>query len=611
MNWLEEVKEWKNRKFLTYLLIGILTFLNLLAINYVSESRGLADGFGRGIVPVLVAVVEIVLLLYYFRLKDRRLKVIASVGGIVLALSHVYGNYLHYVNDLFESPSQVILLLLVAAGVSLLTVPLFALLIQTIEKCTLLWQSRVQKDTKPVKFLFIKYWLGIFACWVPVFLCYWPVNFIYDAQYQLREAIANVYRNHHPILHTLLMGETYKMGARLWDSVSVGISFYTLIQMLILSAALAYALRYIYLQGVPKGFRVIAFLVSAFFPMNSLFAITATKDVLFAAFFLVFQVLLLEICYHQQKITWKKAVWLVLTGALMIMFRRNAVYAALILPLFLVCVIRGKKRKLTLVILLAGTILLANQVNDRILSAVNVLDDDTVKESMSVPLQQLARVAAYRRDELDEAYYQEMLLYWRNGFETSYNPYLSDPIKNDVNEDLLKSNRLNFYKLWAKVGLKFPGEYIESFLTNTMGYWYMGDTAHFMATGDGLAVYHTMIGMGEEIDKHNYFPPVGWLFNPLFLYGKYRTTPILGFLFRSSTYFWLLVVYAMVMIYRKKYRKIAALALVYLYFATCFMGPWVAIRYIYCVVVCWPLFMLLCFQTNPEERNLAEISENT
>lgn len=610
MKWLEEIKRWKNRKSSTYLLIGILTFLNLLAINYVSESRGLADGFGRGVVPGIVAVADVYLLLYFFRLKEGRLRAVAFAGGVSVALAHVYGTYLHYVNDLFESPSQVILLLLVVVGVSLLTVPLFALLIQTIEKCTLLWQSRVQKDTKPVKFLFVKYWLGIFACYVPVFLCYWPVNFIYDAKYQLREAITTVYKNHHPILHTLLMGETYKMGDRLWGSVSVGISFYTLIQMLILSAALAYALRYMYLQGVPKGFRIIAFLISAFFPMNSLFAITATKDVLFAAFFLVFQVLLLEVCYHQQKITCKKAVWLVLIGALMIMFRRNAIYAALFLPLFLVFVIKGKKRKLTLVVLLAGTILLANQVNDRILSAVNAVGDDTVRESMSVPLQQLARVASYRREDLDEAYYQEMVLYWWNGFEASYNPYLSDPIKS-VNEDLLKSNRLNFFKLWAKVGLKFPGEYIESFLTNTMGYWYMGDTAHYMAKGDGLAVYHTLIEMGEEIVKHDYFPPVGWLLNPLFLYGKHVTTPILGFLFRSSTYFWLMVVYAMVMIYRKKYREIAALALVYLYFATCFMGPWVALRYIYCVAVCWPLFAILCFQKDPKESNLAEISENT
>lgn len=599
MDLFRRADKWRAGRYGKGILTGILTFLCLLSIAYVSESRGLTDGFGKGIEPVLLAGGIAWLLIHFSRVKERRLKVISGIGGILLAFSYVYGTYLHYVNDLFVSPGQVFLLFVVVLGVSFLTVPLFCLLFEGIQRAGLWWQSRHLSELqslKSVRFLFLKYWIGIFVCYLPVFLCYWPVNFVYDAKYQLQEVINNAYKIHHPILHTLLMGVTYKLGSRL-GSVSVGISFYTLIQMLVLSAAFAYTLWYLYRKGVPRAIRVAAFLIYALFPMNSLFAISATKDVLFAAFFLDFIILLLQLCHDGERITWKKAILLVLAGGLMIMFRRNAMYAVLVSVPFLVWAIRGKRRKLVLALLLIGTILLAGQINSGVLKAVHATNDDSIREAMSVPLQQLARVAGYRREDLEDALYQEMLLYWNEGFASQYNPYLSDPIKDNVNDALLKSNFVNFFKLWAKVGLKFPGEYAEAFLSNTMGYWYMGDTTHYMAVGDGIAVYHTLIGAEEEIIKINLCPPVGWLFDPIFFHVNYNKVPILGFCFRSSTYFWMLLVFALYMIYRRQYSKLLVTSTVFLYYASCFMGPFVALRYVYCVAVCWPLFAELCFSS--------------
>ena len=598
---LPRIADWKNNKYVKRIFVGILTYLCLLSINYVSESRGLADGFGKGIAPLLLAGFIAYLLLYFDRIQDRRLRRIAGVGGVLLSFSHVFGNYLHWKNDLFTTPAQTVLLLVVVGGVALFTVPLFALLMNGVQKGTEWWHSKAgQQEQRLVKFLFAKYWMGIFACYIPVFLCYWPVNFIYDAKYQLSEVVNNRYRIHHPILHTLLMGNCYKLGASL-GSVSLGISFYALIQMLILSAAFAYTLRYLYLRGVPKFFRVAVFLISALFPMNSIFSITATKDVLFAAFFIFFMVLILQCCYHQEAITWQKALLLAVTGSLTIMFRKNAVYAVVIAVPFLVCAIRGMKRKVLLLILLIVTIWSADYIDGKVLIAVNATGDDHIIESMSVPMQQLARVAGYRREEIDEAIYQEMLQYWPAEFQTSYNPYLSDPIKNNINPEVLETNLKSFLKLWARVGYRFPGEYIESFLTNTMGFWYMGDTAHYMAVGDGLALFHTLIGSGEEIVKQNFFPPAGWLLDPVFFHVRYNQVPILGFLFRSSTYFWMMVIYFLIMVYRRDYGKIAVMAAAFLYYASCFFGPWVALRYIYAVVICWPLFVSMCFHETSKE----------
>lgn len=576
---------------------GILSYLCMLSISYMTQVRGSAANFGKGINSIFLFGITAYLLVRFGRMcrtENRRERNLAAAGGVLLAFSYVYGKYLHYENTLFESPGQVLFMLLIVAGVSILTIPLFAFLLSGIMKASDWWQKKQSekgREVSQVKYLFPKYWLLIFACYIPAFLCYWPVNFIYDAKYQLAEVINNAYKIHHPILHTLLMGETYKFGVSI-GSASLGISIYTLIQMFLLSGAFASAVTYLYQKKAPKAVRIAAILFYAVFPMNSIFSVTATKDVLFAAFFLLFFVLSLRLCYEQERLTWQKGLAFAVTGVFMLLFRKNAVYALIAAIPFFLWMRKGKAEKVKLAVLLGITLLLANGMNEGIIRSVNATNDDSRRESMSVPLQQLARVASYRQGELEEDLYQEILLYIKEDSLIHYHPYLSDPIKNNANLPLLETNLPNFLKLWAKVGLKFPGEYIESFLANTMGYWYLGDTEY--AISDGLAVYHSLIGTGEEIKKYNYFKPAGWVYDSLFFKGGYAKTPVLSTLFQGNFYFWLLIVFVFAAVFRKEYFKIAAVALPLAYFASCLLGPWAALRYVYCIIVCVPVLVMLC-----------------
>lgn len=377
--------------------------------------------------------------------------------------------------------------------------------------------------------------------------------------------------------------------------------------MLILCAAFSYTLVYLYRHGVPKAIRVAAWCFYALFPINSLFSITATKDVLFAAFFLSFWVVLLGI--FEKGFSRQNVIWLVILGVLMLLFRKNAVYALIAALPFLILAIKGKKRKSILLGLLILTIFLSGSIDKGMIKALHAYDNGSTREAMSVPLQQLARVASYRRGDLSDDLYQEITLYIEENKLAEYNPYLSDPVKNTANENLLKHNTINFFKLWAKVGLQFPGEYLEAFLTETLEYWYLGDTAY--ATGDQIALYHTLIGTGEEIIKYDFCEPVSAIYNFLFYLGNYRQLPILGYLFRCGIYFWLLLVTILYTIYRQEYRKLLYLVLPIAYFASCFMGPMVALRYIYCIVISLPLVISICHtQTTPApesqtpERNL-------
>lgn len=531
-----------------------------------------------------------VLLGFYFKQKDQRLRNVSLFVGLLLASSYVVGLYCHYENNLFADTWRFVSLLLQIMGIAIATVPFSAFLFITIEKIQNRPQNQNPEKEKHPAFVFLFYWIMIMLCYLPVFLHTWPVNFIYDAKYQMAEVITNTYKIHHPIIHTYLMGLAYTFGQSI-GNVSQGMQLYTIFQMLILAGAFSYTLTFLYRVKAPKLVRRVVFCFYALFPLNPMFAVTATKDVLFGAFFLVFVVLLVDNLRKKELFTLPQTFAFLIIGSLMLIFRKNSLYAFYVTIPFLILFVKGWRRRLQMGLLILGTLLCFQLTNSFFIDITAAVDNGSRRESLSVPLQQLARVASYHRDEMPDELYEEFILYVQESDIALYNPYNSDAIKNNANEQLLRSNFGNFLKLWLKVGLQFPDEYLESFFTNTMGYWYLGDT--YYQIGDGISSYHTLIGMGDELIKEDLCKPAGLIYNYLFYDMKYREIPLFSIFFNPALYFWLLVFYFGAAFYQKQYSKMIPMIYVLAYVLTCLLGPLVALRYVYGVVVTAPVIVYL------------------
>lgn len=116
---------------------------------------------------------------------------------------------------------------------------------------------------------------------------------------------------------------------------------------------------------------------------------------------------------------------------------------------------RGKeqgKKRLCILAVLGGIWLCSGLANAGLAAAVQAENTDSCRESLSMPLQCLARVAQYRREDLSDDLYAEICMYIPEEDLAKYNPYLSDEIKEHANEELLRENFPNFVKLWLKVG---------------------------------------------------------------------------------------------------------------------------------------------------------------
>lgn len=570
--------------------------------------------FGYNILPVIMFGITVWLFNRFLMYENKRLQIISAIGGLMLSIAIVWGAYAHYVNDIFKSADESIIQIGMILSLNVLCAPIFSEIFLWIDRGCEWFQgagaTKVEKGKSLLEKLsvyfkthtwayFLMSWFTIFLCHFPIFLAYWPGNFVFDAKYQMASVIVDSYTTHHPLLHTLLMGKAYQFGQSI-GNVSAGYQIYTLLQMLVLSASFAYVLLLFNKKGAKRSFLVASWAFFALFPINPVFAISATKDVLCAAFFLFFMVFLARYIWDRANFKAVSYIGMIISGIFLTLFRNNALYAVLIAAVVIIIFVKGWKERSKLVFVFVAIVIMSKLINVGLVEYTNAWESNTYTETFGIPLQCMARVVDYRKDELEPVLYEEITHYVEEEYLYLYNPYNSDAVRTGANEALLKENTVNFLKLWAKIGLKFPDEYVECIVTNTMGYWYPLNQGYYVLAD--VSLYHTQIGLGDELSKHSFCPLINKIYDPLFYELKYREVPLLGFFFRTAPYMWLIVFFMLYGVYKKESKILLAGALPVVYIMTCFCGPLAALRYVYCIIVCTPLLIYILLASNKEKQ---------
>jgi len=589
----------KENKVIKNVVAFILSYLSTEAFAYVvklgksdTELFSMLD-YGTNILYVFVFALGVFLISRYIMLEDKKIKVVSFIFGMIISVLSVWGAYSLFINDIFISKKEIVIQIILIGGLNLVFTPVVAevfLLMQKFDKWCECKKENKSYSKKNNFLYFLIVWIAIFLCYMPVFLANWPGNFVYDASYQLWEVISDSYKTHHPLIHTWLMGTAYKLGVE-WGSASKGFQIYTLLQMLILSSSFSYCLLYLRKRGMPRVFRVIAFLWFVIFPMHSIFSITATKDVLFAAFFMYSIIFFLRYFYDKEKFHWYTYVAMIVFNVLAALFRNNEIYALVVFGIIAVIMVKGLKEKGKIAIIIFSIYVLTTLCNTLMVHGLNAYPGAKNRESLSVPLQGLARVASYRGNELYEYEYNEVVMYIREQDISNYVPFSSDNIKNEANESLLETNKINFIKLWMKIGSQYPDEYIESIVANTMGYWYLLPMKDYVTTN--LSLYHTLLGVEYELEKISYCSWASDIYNYYFYAGNYKYSPLLSYSFRLAPYIWFIILTLVWSLIRKDRKAFLIMLFPFLYFGTCILGPTVAIRYVYCLIVCCPLYFYM------------------
>ena len=337
------------------------------------------------------------------------------------------------------------------------------------------------------------------VCWIPYFLYEYPAVMTPDSINQYAQIIgAYELSNHHPVIHTALIGFFYKIGLSLTGDVAFGLALYTMAQMLFMAFVAGYVVRTLQKAGAIIPVLVITICFYALMPYNGAYVVTMWKDIPFAGCMTLFAAALMRFLLRGNRAASADAVPrlsvseyvtlvipYILSGILLCLLRTNGWYAfAVSVPFILITYRKSLKTMIPIHLIILVMVLF---VKYPVMNIYNIRQADFV-ESLSIPVQQIARVVA-NGESLSES--QSAFVGQIMDLEmvpTLYQPDVSDNIKNLIRQsgnEYLESHKGDFFRTWLSIGVSHPRTYFDAYVAQTNGYWYP-DVSCEVGLADGI-----------------------------------------------------------------------------------------------------------------------------
>ncbi|MBR1385596.1 MAG: hypothetical protein IJ568_02060 [Bacilli bacterium] len=409
---------------------------------------------------------------------------------------------------------------------------------------------------------FIVSFITILVFWLPYIIAYYPAILSPDPSFQIRQyfGIPNKYStysvmidpnvtitNHHPVLHTLLLGTCLKIGNSIGND-NFGLFIYSIIQITVLLSTLSYTIYYMKKMKSSFNFRFIILLIYSLVPMFPMYAMSSVKDVLYSSFIILYTIEIYNILKSKDKINIIRVIYVFIISLLIILFRNNGFYILILsFPFLLINKINRKK-----VLILLLLIVSFNFSYNKVILPYFKITPTSIREALSIPFQQSARYVKYNKVSKEEYKVYDKLLDMRT-LAARYDPELSDPVKNKFNRNYTSEDLKEYFKVWLRDFFKDPKTYIDATVNNTYGYFYPVPIKWY--------VYHKydtrIVNNGFNYHYNSLKPLRGILYS----YAKYFVyIPVLGLISNIGFNTWVLLFMIGYLLYRKKYSSLIVLS---------------------------------------------------
>lgn len=544
---------------------------------------------GNSIIFVALFVITYKVYLELLEIKNKRLVVISSITSVMFSIIEVVCgsiNIDYTLNNIINK-----WLLLDFLGYACMAYGCIVILNTFIDriKDKKFKQDLCIKDINLMsdnKLSFFTNFLLILISWIPFFLRYYPGILTKDSIVQISQTIGIIgLSNHHPILHTGIISLFIHIGISLFNSLSIGVAIYTVFQMMTLALLFSFVLYYVSKKRIPLIFKVILLLFYMFYPVNGLYSISMWKDVLFSGIMPIYVILTNELFFYTGKfLNNKKNLYIYFLISLLVMFLRNNGFYIVILTMPVVAIALRKEWK-KIIPTLSIILIIYIVIKSAIFNIFNV-KNGSIGEMLSVPLQQITRVKKYHIQEIDKETIKQIDSFFNcYDIEEKYNPTISDPVKSLLNQDYFNNNKAEFIKLWIKLLLDYPKDYIESFISNSYGYYY--PEARNWVAGRGITENDLQLET-KPLTNGNTSRIVSMLAH----LADIRSVPLYSMAMSIGMCFWLIVIFGGYEIQKKNYNRIPIYWIIFILWLTIIASPvFCEFRYAYSMFTCLPLFV--------------------
>ncbi|MCM1048750.1 MAG: DUF6020 family protein [Clostridiales bacterium] len=445
-------------------------------------------------------------------------------------------------------------------------------------------------------------------CWFFVLLAVYPGFFVYDAQTEYLQVALRDFSTHHPLVHVLMLGGIICAVHKVTGSYNLGIACYMIVQMFMVGGAFTYMINFLRKRKVSGGLRITAVIYYALFPVIVMYALCSTKDTIFTAALLLVIISMLKMGLEDEKFFFSKIKMSVFICSVLVMllFRRNAVYAFIVMTPLLLIFFRKYFKKMALLI---TAVFVSFFLIDGTLTLVLHADNSENQEILTVPIQQLTRAYKYNRDAFEEEDIATLYEILPEEALKLYNPKLSDAVKYNFQNAAYEENKLKYAKLWIKIGLKKPLTYINAWLVNTYGLWYP-DTVVDVYRGNNkfTFVYEDSSYFEYETEppgtRESKIPWLDELYRKMSLEIAKEKIPLVSMLFSPGFMFWCYVFAFSYAVYRKKYYVLPPYLMIFLVWLTMLLGPTYLVRYALILWFALPLFIALTWEGKKFENKI-------
>ena len=430
-------------------------------------------------------------------------------------------------------------------------------------------------------------------------IAFYPGTIAYDGMWQLDFYYGiRIFSDHHPAIVTLIMGNLLDFGTKILNN-NFGIFLYIIIQVLFNSFVYSYVLHIMNKTNINIYIRIGTFIFFNFTPFLTIYSITYIKDVIY---YLLFLLIFTYQYYHLYYLNENKIKnYLVIFGLLFFLFLyRNTGFYVAIIDLLFILLTKLKDYKVSVIMLLfmiASFVAIKSYYDNTFLVASNI-QKASVREMLSVPLQQTGRYLKYHYDDLTDeeiATLHELFNGDLKKLGQSYNPTRSDSIKSQFLEFPTDDELKTYFKLWFKMFLKHPFTYVEATANNTYGYFYLGgiknciheELGFYSIVSDPVVNKGNLdVYLNEDTEEFR---------NALYYYAKiFSDTPVIGYVYSCSLYSSILIIISFYFLKNKNFKILCYLMPLFLSLFICIISPVNAhMRYLFPIAVSTPMLIAI------------------
>lgn len=461
-----------------------------------------------------------------------------------------------------------------------------------------------EKQTSPTRVFFTAFAIMAAIDLFFLFVLEYPGTLTPDSISQMNQLMSGSYSNHHPYWHTVVIKLFVNLGMALFGDINHGVAVYCVFQILFMTASFAYVVVTLYQSNVPRKVVLAVFALYALAPYHIYFSFTVWKDVLFAGAILLFVTALYRILKSVGKHSWCDYVVLALGGLGFAVWRSNG-WLACLAALLCSGLFLWKQHKKVLLIWLA-ILVLGNAMKVPYLAAIGVRQPDLV-ESLSIPVQQVARVIVEGVELTEEERDMMERVVDVEKIPSIYKSYISDPIKTEIREKnprYFEENISQYLRLWVQLGLRYPGLYLFAWVDQTKGYWNSG----YQYVTIMHEIYQNNLGLQKTLGTDDIRGKAAqWVFD-MCVHGA----PELGILSSIGLYVWLMAFAFLMCLTQKKKEALLALPALMVVGTLLVATPvYSELRYAYSVFTTLPLVLTVSVYDIPEKQKNEEKAEQS